>query len=116
VDDDIIRLIQARRTDDGFIRPGEDLTPDDRVIIDKGYLKNFTGVLEGKSDVQGRVTVLIAAVNYNWQMVVEQRRVMQDVAGHSSNTSFVKSPESSGDVRFDEPQAHPMKTRSRRVA
>lgn len=85
VDDDIIQLIQSRMGEDGFIRLGEHLTPGDSVIIDKGHLKNFAGILEGKVDARGRVTVLLTAVNYHWRAVVEQgwvRKIGSDRPTH----------------------------------
>lgn len=72
VADEIIELLQSRRSEDGFIQLGEELQPGDSVIINRGNLKNFAGVLEGKVDDQGRVTILLTAVSYQGRIVIEQ--------------------------------------------
>jgi transcriptional antiterminator RfaH len=72
VADDIIELLQSRRSEDGFIHLGEELRHGDRVIINRGNLKNFAGVLEEKVDDQGRVTILLTAVSYQGRIVIEQ--------------------------------------------
>lgn len=72
VADEIIELLRARRSEDGFIHLGEELSPGDKVIISRGNLKNFAGVLDGKVDDQGRVTILLTAVSYQGRIVIEQ--------------------------------------------
>jgi transcriptional antiterminator RfaH len=72
VADDIVELLRSRRNEDGFIRLGQELKPGDRVMINRGNLKNFAGVLEGKVDDQGRVTILLTAVSYQGRIVIEQ--------------------------------------------
>lgn len=72
VADDIIELIRSRSTEDGFIRLGDELKPGDKVIINRGNLKNFAGVLEGKVGDQGRVTILLTAVSYQARVTIEQ--------------------------------------------
>lgn len=68
---EIIDLLRSRRSDDGFIHLGEELKPGDKVIINRGNLKNFAGVLEGKVNEQGRVTILLTAVNYQGRINIE---------------------------------------------
>jgi hypothetical protein len=50
--------------------------------------------------LQGRASVLLAAVNRYWRVVVEQGWLKNDRLKHPFDTSFIKSPNRSGDIRF----------------
>ena len=72
VSDDIIELIRARMSEDGFVRIGEELTPGDKVIIDNGSLKNFAGIFEGKVGNRDKIVILLTAVHSQKRVVIKQ--------------------------------------------
>lgn len=70
IDDRIIELIRSRIGEDGFVRLGEEIQPGDRVVINGGALRNFTGVFERGLKSSGRVMILLDAVNYHAHIAV----------------------------------------------
>jgi transcriptional antiterminator RfaH len=73
VADEIIELIKSRMDKDGFVRIGEILQPGDRVIIDDGPLKDFTGIFECRMRDSERVLILLSMVSYQAHVEVNKR-------------------------------------------
>jgi transcriptional antiterminator RfaH len=74
VDDE---LIQARRSEDGFIRIGEELKAGDHVMIKAGHFKGFTGIFERSMKDADRVMIMLQTVGYQPHVVVEKEHVMK---------------------------------------
>jgi transcriptional antiterminator RfaH len=72
VSDSIIELIKLRKGADGFIRLNDDLMPGDKVQIHTGPLQNFTGVFEGRTTQEGRVSILLTTLSYQARAIIEQ--------------------------------------------
>lgn len=79
VDDEIIALIMSRRGDDGFIRIGEELHPGDKVVIEDGPLKNLAGIFEQRLKGEGRVSVLLTAINYQGRVLIDEESLRRVV-------------------------------------
>lgn len=61
VDDDVVRLIQDRIAEDGFVRTRE-MQPGDAVEIMEGPLRSFVGVFEHRTRARDRVVILLTAI------------------------------------------------------
>ncbi len=75
IDEDIIRVIQSRRGDDGLIRVGEKLHPGDEVIIGEGPLRSFVGIFDGYCKGEERVSILLTTVSYQSRVIVERQSI-----------------------------------------
>jgi len=70
VDDDLIALMQARRSDEGYIQMSGELQRGDEVIIKEGVFKGFVGVFERHMKDSDRVMVLLKTVTHRAQVIV----------------------------------------------
>jgi transcriptional antiterminator RfaH len=77
VDDELIAIIQARRSEDGFIRIGDELKAGDHVMIKAGHFKGFTGIFERSMKDADRVMIMLQTVGYQPHVVVEKEHVMK---------------------------------------
>lgn len=72
VDAEVIRIIQSRIGEDGFVVIGDDLKAGDPVVIKDGPFKSLTGLFERKMKASDRVMVLLTVVNYQGRVEVER--------------------------------------------
>lgn len=72
VDDEFIRLMKARRDQDGFVRMRDEFSAGDRVMICNGPLRNLLGIFEGEYGDEERVSILLATVSYQSRVVIER--------------------------------------------
>lgn len=86
VDDELIGLIKARTSDDGFIRMADRLKPGDEVIIKEGPLKDFSGIFKQEMKSQDRIRILLNTVTCQTHVVIERRKVkrLNDNSGAGS--------------------------------
>lgn len=77
VDDAIIKLIQEREDEHGWIRLSDELRPGDKVIIRSGLFKDFIGVLDEAHTGSERVSILLGAVNYQSRVVINRALAMK---------------------------------------
>lgn len=75
VEDEMIELIESRKGADGLVRTGEELRPNDRVIVKAGPLRNFVGIFEGQYKDDKRVSILLETVSYQNRLVLEREAV-----------------------------------------
>jgi transcriptional antiterminator RfaH len=75
IDDDIIRLIQARVDVDGFVKIGEEFQSGDAVQIKDGPFKSFTGVFERKVKDSDRVMILLTTINYQGRIMIDSQQL-----------------------------------------
>lgn len=75
VDDEIIALLKSQTDESGYIRIGEELEIGSRVQIVSGPLKDFVGILQGKFSTRERVSILLTAVSFQNQVVVERHMI-----------------------------------------
>ena len=90
VDDELITLMQARLTEDGFIKMDEDLKPGDKVVIREGMFKIFTGVFEAARLDTDRVTILLNTINYSFRALVNKDLVKKIGEDETSISSPVR--------------------------
>lgn len=79
VDDEVIAFIRAQVRDDGLIDISEELKHGDKVIIGEGAFKDFAGVFEREMDCSSRVRILLSAISYQANVVVERGLVRKVV-------------------------------------
>lgn len=72
IDDEVIALLQAQVSEDGFVHPGGELKRGDKVVITEGALKNFAGVFERRMKGSERVMVLLDTINYRIRLTVDR--------------------------------------------
>lgn len=75
VDDEIIALLKSQSDADGCIRINEELEIGNRVQIVSGPLKDFVGILQGKFNTRERVSILLTAVSFQNQVVLERHLI-----------------------------------------
>ena len=75
VDDHVIAMIKERVNEDGFVKTGEELRLNDKVIIKSGVLKNFTGVFERRMKDSDRITILLDTITFQGRICIEEERV-----------------------------------------
>lgn len=71
VEDEIIDLIKSRSNKDGVVEIVEALVPGDRIIINQGHLKNFTGIFERYMKGKDRVAIMIDTITFQNRLVLE---------------------------------------------
>jgi transcription antitermination factor NusG len=72
IDDEIISIIQSQIDNEGFVSIGEQFKAGDKVVIQNGTFKNFTGVFEREYKDSERVKILLTTVNYQSHLMIER--------------------------------------------
>lgn len=75
IDEEIIKLIEARVGYDGFVRIGEPLAPGDQVTVDGGPVRDLIGIFEREVSDGERVHILLAAAKYQCHLSVQRGMV-----------------------------------------
>lgn len=73
VDDEVIAIIKSYLGSDGLVRIGEELRPGDRVEVNDGLFKDFTGIFERPMGDAARVMILLETINYQARVVVDRQ-------------------------------------------
>ena len=74
VDDSIVRLIQERMADDGFVRD-PDVQSGDAVEIIDGPLRSFVGILERQPCARDRVVILLTMIGCHSRVQVAKAAI-----------------------------------------
>lgn len=84
VNDEIINLIQLRMTQDSFVRLDEEYSSGEELMIKDGPFKGMAGIFNHLTKSADRVMMLLSAVNYQVQIVVEREliRKVKAASGH----------------------------------
>ena len=64
IDEDLIKLIQSRVDESGFVRLGNDFKVGDKVTIIDGPLQNLQGIFSEETKESERVLILLDVVKY----------------------------------------------------
>jgi transcriptional antiterminator RfaH len=72
VDEDIIRIIEARMDKNGFVKIGDELKEGDKIVIKAGPLRDFQGIFERELKDNERISVLLDTINYQCRMVIRK--------------------------------------------
>lgn len=75
VDESVIEVIKSRIGEDGFVKLGEDLHVNDKVMIKSGALKDLVGVFERRVKASDRIMILLTAITYQGRISIEERMV-----------------------------------------
>lgn len=75
VNDEVIRIIQSRMAEDGFVRIDEDFEQGDRVLIKSGPFHNFMGIFDRKIKSTDRVRILLENLSYEGHLTIEKECV-----------------------------------------
>lgn len=75
IDDDVINLLIARATEDGFIRLDDELKVGDRVRINSGPFANLVGIFRQRTKDRERVKILLDAMKYQSHLLIDRRMV-----------------------------------------
>lgn len=75
VDDRIIEIINAQINQDGFVQIGEKLKYGDRVIVQDGPFKHFSGMFESDMDESQRVMILLTTIGYQAHIKLDRELV-----------------------------------------
>jgi len=70
---DVIRLIAARLGNGGFVTPGPQFKPGDRLIIRDGPFRELIGIFDHEVPAAQRVTILLTAVGYRARVQIDRR-------------------------------------------
>jgi transcriptional antiterminator RfaH len=77
IDDELIAIIQARRSEDGFVRIGDEFKAGDHVMVKAGHFKGFTGIFERSLKDADRVMIMLKTVGYQPHIVIEKEYVVK---------------------------------------
>jgi len=77
IDNGLIAIIQSRRSEDGFIRIGDEFKAGDDVLITVGHFKGFVGIFERRMKDADRVMILLKTVGYQPHIVIEKEYLMK---------------------------------------
>lgn len=72
VEDEVVDYIRSQVREDGLIDLSDKLKRGDKVIIEEGPFKDIVGVFEREMDCSSRVTVLLTAISYQANVVIER--------------------------------------------
>ena len=72
VNEEIVDIIRARISQDGFVHIGTSFSPGDRVAIKEGPLKDFTGIFEREMKESERVMIMLDTVSYQARVLVDK--------------------------------------------
>lgn len=72
VPDDIIDVIRARIGADGLVRLGLDLKPGDRIRVQGGILRGFSGVFQADQNDGTRVAILLDTLRSQTRVIIER--------------------------------------------
>jgi transcription antitermination factor NusG len=75
VDEGVIEVIKSRIREDGFVKIGEDLNVNDKVLVKTGALKNFVGIFERRVKATDRIMILLTAITYQGRISIEEQMV-----------------------------------------
>jgi len=77
VEDDIIALIQSQVGADGFVRLDDELKRGDAVRINDGSMQGISGIFHRTMKDNSRVMILLTAINYQANIIVERGLVQR---------------------------------------
>jgi len=72
VPDDIIDTIRARIGADGLVRLVTDLKPGDRIRVQGGILRGFSGVFQADQNGSSRVAILLDTLRCQTRVIIER--------------------------------------------
>jgi len=75
VDDRIIEIIKAQTNHDGFVHIGEKLKYGDKVIVEDGPFRDFTGTFESEMNESERVRILLTTIGYQAHIQLDRDAV-----------------------------------------
>ncbi len=75
VDDEVLSLLKENLEQDGYIRFQNELKKGDKVVVNDGPLKDFSGIFEREMPASQRVSILLSTANYQGHLVVDRRFV-----------------------------------------
>jgi transcriptional antiterminator RfaH len=75
VDNELIGIIRARIGENGFVRLGEELNPNDKVLIESGPFTGFMGVFEKRLRDPERVLVLLSTITFQARIQIDEARL-----------------------------------------
>jgi transcriptional antiterminator RfaH len=83
VDEEIIKLMRRRISNDGFVRMNDELEPGDEVVIKSGPFRNIRGIFERETNKSNRIMILLENVNSQTRIMVNRSLVEKNSAiGH----------------------------------
>lgn len=83
VDDEIIKIVQDRVDQSGFVRLGDDLKQGDRVVIKAGPLREFEGIFERKLKDNERISVLLTTISFQGRLVINKDLIEKVNTNHA---------------------------------
>ena len=79
VDNDIIKLIEARVGKDGLVKLANEPHQGDQVLIDSGPLRHMTGIFQRDINGTDRVAILLDTISYQGCVIIEKDLVKKIV-------------------------------------
>jgi transcriptional antiterminator RfaH len=76
VDDEIIKLIQSRHDELGYVTLEEDISPGDEVVVKDGIFKGIHGIFERNISNSNRVMILLKAIQFQARIIVDRETMI----------------------------------------
>ena len=80
VDDEVIKMLQSRVDQEGFVKIGEDFKPGELVIVRDGPFRDIHAVFERDMNDRERVIILLDALNYRAHIEIERSHLIRAAA------------------------------------
>jgi transcriptional antiterminator RfaH len=71
IDDDIIKLIQSRHDELGYVKLEDVIRPGDAVVVKDGIFKGIHGIFERNISSSDRVMILLKAIQFQAHVIVD---------------------------------------------
>lgn len=75
ITDEVIQLIKRRVSEDGLVRPQEELKPGQEVVVTQGPLRELAGILDCELSASDRVRILLTAVRFQAHVVLDRELI-----------------------------------------
>jgi transcriptional antiterminator RfaH len=72
IDDEIIKLIQSRQDELGYVKLEDEIRPGDEVVVKNGIFKGIHGVFERNMNSSERVVILLKAIQFQAHIIVDR--------------------------------------------
>jgi transcriptional antiterminator RfaH len=72
IDGEIIKLIQSRHDEFGYVKLEEEICQGDEVVVKDGIFKGIQGIFERKTSSSDRVVILLKAIQFQAHVVVDR--------------------------------------------
>jgi transcriptional antiterminator RfaH len=72
IDDEIIKLIQSRHDELGYVKLEDEIRPGDQIVVKDGIFKGIHGIFERNISNSDRVMILLKSIQFQARIIVDR--------------------------------------------